>query len=185
MKKNSAYPEVIRLKFNKSQFKMHDPVIFTWLGEKQLGYVIQTKKTNWGIQYTVESAGTKYPCGIQIKSHKTTYTTGCILYDDTRTIGEVELKRRIQTNNKRTRTTVYTDTARTEIESTSNNTCSGRISETNDIGISSKPNIISKVINKSSPAGMLDRNTKKRKNTSLESAFQRQRDFLNGFVNKE
>ena len=185
MAKKTLYPEAIQLKFNKIQFKINAPVLFTWLGMKKYGYVIRTKETNWGIQYTVDDMDAKYPCGIQIKSHKTTYTTGCILYDDTRSIGEVELKRRIQTNNKRTPTTVYTDATRPEIKSTSNNNSSGRISETNDNGISPKSNTISKVVDKSSITGMLDRNTKKQKNIGLESAFQRQRDFLNGFVNKE
>jgi len=185
MAKKTAYPEVIQLKFNKIQFKINAPVIFTWLGMKKYGYVIRTKETNWGIQYTVDDMDAKYPCGIQIKSHKTTYTTGCILYDDTRSIGEVELKRRIQTNNKRTFTTVSTDATRPEIKSTSNNNSGGRISKTNDNSIPTKSNTISKVADKSSITGVHDRNTKKRKNIELESAVQRQRDFLNGFVNKE
>ena len=92
--KNQA-PDAFQKQFNKIQFKINAPVIFTWLGMKKYGYVIRTKETNWGIQYTVQDVDAKYPCGIVIKTHKTTYNTGCILYDDSRSIGEIELTRRL------------------------------------------------------------------------------------------
>jgi len=86
----------IQQQFNKIQYKPGDAVFFTWLGMKKYGYVIRTKETNWGVQYTIDSEGTKYPCGIQIKTHKTSYTTGCINHDETRALGQQELVTRIQ-----------------------------------------------------------------------------------------
>ena len=178
-------PDLIQSKFNKIQFKLDDPVIFTWLGMKKYGYVINTKKVAWGIQYTVQDVDAKYPCGIQIKSNKTAYTTGCILYDDTRSIGEIELKRRIQTNNNRTITAVSTDTKRPVAQSRDNNISSGRVSKTNNREPESGYDVTTKVGVKSSIARVHNGNSKKRKNIELDTAIQRQRDFLSGFVKKD
>ena len=73
----------LQAKFNKPQFQIGAAVLFSWLGQKQYGYVTKTKQSNWGVQYTVESIeGLKYPCGIQIQGQKTQYHTGFILFED-------------------------------------------------------------------------------------------------------
>jgi hypothetical protein len=95
MAKKPQAPENIEKQFNKALFKTGEPVYFTWLGAKKYGHVTNHKQTNWGIQYTVTSDSTRYPCGIQIKEYGTQYTTGCIFFEETRSIGATELNRRI------------------------------------------------------------------------------------------
>jgi hypothetical protein len=87
-------PENIFKKFNKVLFKTGDAVCFTWFGERCYGYVVRSKRNTWGVQYTVEMDGIKYPCGIQIDGYKTKYATGCVLYDDTQNTDTEELKRK-------------------------------------------------------------------------------------------
>jgi hypothetical protein len=148
MAKKQSIPENIQKQFEKPQFREGDAVFFVWLGSKKYGYVTTFKKVNWGIQYTVESEGVRYPCGIEIKTYKTTYTTGCIRFDDTRSIGQQELI----TNSKRAKSAGSNNSATNAIQSSINGNTSG--------------------------------NGKKRKNSELDAAVQRQRDFLNGFISK-
>ena len=96
MAKKQQAPDAIIKQFEKPQFKIDDAVFFTWLGAKKYGYVKTYKTSSWGIQYLVESNDTRYPCGISIKGHKTAYTTGCINIDETRSIGQDEIKKRGQ-----------------------------------------------------------------------------------------
>jgi hypothetical protein len=117
MAKKQQAPDAIIKQFEKPQFNVDDAVFFTWLGAKKYGYVKTYKTSSWGIQYLVESNDTRYPCGISIKGHKTAYTTGCINIDETRSIGQDELTRRIQTGHSSTYTELFTDTRRTEDES--------------------------------------------------------------------
>jgi hypothetical protein len=183
MAKQPNIPEAIQKQFNKVQFKPGEIVFFTWLGTKKYGYVKATKETNWGIQYMVEANGTKYPCGIQIKGHKTTYTTGCIYADETRSYGVEELERRSQTGHKSTYSEVIRESGRTKNESPSSNRNVGSVSDTTN-GKTKKSRVKSstKNVDISSNTGMQSDNTKKRKVSKLDSAIQRQRDFLNGFV---
>ena len=182
MAKKQLVPDTIQKQFNKIQFKINAPVLFTWLGMKKYGHVIQTKQMGWGIMYTIKSEGTKYPCGVQIKMHKTAYTTGCILTDDTRSIGDIELERRIQSGHSSTNTEVFRDTGGANNESGSDNNNSGRISKTTSKQIA-KPNVsIGKDAVSPSATGVRNDITKKRGNTKLDTAIQKQRDFLNGFI---
>jgi len=182
MAKKQLVPDTIQKQFNKIQFKQNAPVLFTWLGMKKYGHVIQTKQMGWGIMYTIKSEGTKYPCGVQIKTHKTAYTTGCILTDDTRSIGDIELERRIQSGHSSTNTEVFRDTGRTKNEGGSDNNDSRRISKPTSKQIA-KPNVgIGKDAVSSSATGVRNNITKKRGNTKLDTAIQKQRDFLNGFI---
>lgn len=175
----------IQQQFNKIQYKPGDAVFFTWLGMKKYGYVIRTKETNWGVQYTIDSEGTKYPCGIQIKTHKTSYTTGCINHDETRALGQQELVTRIRTGHPSTYSEVFRDTIGTDNESRSHVATSKRISTPNSNGTKSTRDR-SKTTNdvKSSANGDTTRNGKKRENIELDTAIQKQRDFLSGFVKK-
>lgn len=186
MAKKSNVPENIQKQFEKPQFKIGDPVFFTWLGSKKYGYVTFFKTTNWGIQYTVEENNVRYPCGIEIKTHKTAYTTGYIRYDETRSIGRDELITRIQTGHSSTYSELFIDTRRSTIQSGSTSATSKRISAKNTKGVkSTKPNTKGKDVVKSSSNGNIAGNGKKRGNSELDSAIQKQRDFLNGFVKKD
>lgn len=183
MAKKQQAPDAIIKQFSKSQFKSADAVFFTWLGAKKYGYVKTTKETTWGIQYMVETHNTRYPCGVSIKGHKTAYTTGCIDVDETRSIGQDEIKRRIQTGHTSTYTELFTDTRRTEVESGNESATSKRISSADSKSTkTARVNNATKHVVKSSANGNTTRNGKKRSRSKLDSAIQRQRDFLNGFV---
>ena len=182
MAKKQLVPDTVQKQFNKLQFKQGQPVFFTWLGMKKYGHVIRTKQMGWGIMYTIDSDGTKYPCGVQIKMHKTPYTTGCILADDTRSIGDIELERRIQSGHPSTNTQVFSNAGRANNEGRGNNNDSGRISATTSKQIA-KSNVGTGTDAVSpSSAGVRNDITKKRSNTKLDTAIQKQRDFLNGFI---
>lgn len=183
MAKKQNVPETIQKQFDKPQFKIGDPVFFVWLGSKKYGYVTAFKTTNWGIQYTVEENNTRYPCGIEVKTHKTTYTTGYIRYDETRAIGRDELITRIQTGHSSTYSELFIDTRRTTNESRSESDSSKRISAKNTKRVKSTgSNTTGKNVVESSSNGNSTRTRKKRENIELESAIQRQRNFLNGFI---
>ena len=162
------HPDSIQKQFNKIQYKPGEAVFFTWLGCKKYGYVIRTKETNWGIQYTIDSEGTKYPCGIQIKTHKTTYTTGCINHDETRALGQRELITRIQTGHPSTYSELFIDARRTEVQSTSKSGTSKRILVQNSKRVKStgSDNPTTNAI-QSSINGDTSRNGKKRKNSGI------------------
>ena len=185
MAKKQSVPDAIIKQFDKPQFKIDDAVFFTWLGAKKYGYVKRFKESSWGIQYLVESNNTRYPCGISIKGHKTAYTTGCINIDETRSIGQVELKRRIQTGHSSTYSELFTDTRRTTNESRSESTNSKRIPAKNSKrNESTRSNVKTKHAVESGTNGNSTGTRKKRNDLKLDDAIQRQRDFLNGFVKK-
>ena len=185
MAKKQSIPENIQKQFEKPQFREGDAVFFVWLGSKKYGYVTTFKKVNWGIQYTVESEGVRYPCGIEIKTYKTTYTTGCIYADETRSYGVEELKRRSQTGHKSTYSEVIRESGGTKNEIRSGNRNVGSVSDTtNRKTKQSRANTSTKNADISSNTRVQSNNTKKRKDSELNSAIQRQRDFLNGFVKK-
>lgn len=185
MAKKQQVPDNIEKQFNKVQFKPGEIVFFIWLGSKKYGYVKSVKETNWGIQYTVEANNTRYPCGIEIKGYKTTYTTGCIYADETRSIGTDELIKRCQNGGKPTYSDVIRESGGTTNESGSDDRDIRSISGTT-VGKTkkSKPNNSRKHVDIDSAAGMQPDHTKKRKDSELDTAIQRQRDFLNGFVKK-
>ena len=185
MAKKSNVPETIQKQFDKPQFKIGDPVFFSWLGSKKYGYVTAFKTVGWGIQYTVEENNVRYPCGIEIKTHKTAYTTGYIRYDETRAIGRDELITRIQTGHSSTYSELFIDTRRTEVQSRSESTTSKRISTKNTKGVkSTRSNTKGKDVVQSSTDRNSTGNRKKRGNSELDVAIQKQRDFLNGFISK-
>lgn len=186
MAKKQNVPETILKQFNKPQFKVGDPVFFSWLGSKKYGYVIAFKTVGWGIQYTVEEDDTRYPCGIEIKTHKTAYTTGYIRFDETRSIGREELITRIQTGHSSTYSELFINTRRTTVQSGSGSTTSKRISTQNSKRVkSTRSNTTGENVVQSSSNGDSKRNTKKRKDSKLDDAIQKQRDFLSGFVKKD
>ena len=186
MAKKSNVPDNIQKQFEKSKFKIGDPVFFTWLGSKKYGYVTSFKTVGWGVQYTVEEDNVRYPCGIEIKTHKTTYTTGYIRYDETRAIGRDELITRIQTGHSSTYSELFIDTRRTAIQSRSKSTTSKRVSTKNTKGTKSTESVdAGEHVIQSSSNGNSTGTRKKRGNSELDTAIKKQRDFLNGFVKKD
>ena len=185
MSKKSNIPDNIQKQFEKPQFKIGDPVFFTWLGSKKYGYVTTFKTVGWGVQYTVEEDNVRYPCGIEIKTHKTAYTTGYIRYDETRSIGRDELIKRIQTGHSSTYSELFIDTRRTAIQSRSKSTTSKRVSTKNTKGTKSTESVdAGEHVIQSSSNGNSTGTRKKRGNSELDTAIKKQRDFLNGFIKK-
>ena len=186
MAKKSNVPDSVQKQFEKPQFKIGDPVFFTWLGSKKYGYVTTFKTVGWGVQYTVEENNVRYPCGIEIKTHKTTYTTGYIRYDETRAIGQDELIKRIQTGHSSTYSELFIDTRRTAIQSRSKSTTSKRVSTKNTKGTKSTESVdAGEHVIQYSSNGNSTGTRKKRGNSELDTAIKKQRDFLNGFVKKD
>ena len=186
MAKKSNVPDNVQKQFDKPQFKIGDPVYFNWLGSKKYGYVTSFKTVGWGVQYTIEEDNVRYPCGIEIKTHKTAYTTGYIRYDETRSIGRDELIKRIQTGHSSTYSELFIDTRRTEVQSRSESTTSKRVSAKNTKRVKSTESITpgENAIQPSSN-GDIKGTRKKRGDSELDTAIQKQRDFLNGFVKKD
>ena len=181
-------PKNIQDKFNKLHFKQGDAVFFSWLGQKKYGYVIKTKTTSWGIQYTVETAeGRRYPCGIQIAGNKTQYSTGCIFFEETRTLGADAIRERITA--PRPTTTVLINPSGPTNKSTDDDkrntghdgTVDRKNAKTKGSRSSTKNDI------KSSSNGVSKNTRSKRKNSEneLNQAIEKQRNFLNGFVKKD
>ena len=124
--------------------------------------------------------------GVSIKGHKTTYTTGCINVEETRSIGSDEIKRRIQTGHSSTYTELFTDTRRTEDESRSKSTSRKHVSTSNSKATkSTRSNTEGKDVVKLGANGNTTGTRKKRGDSELDTAIQRQRDFLNGFIKKD
>lgn len=170
----------------KQHFKIGEPVFFTWLGQKKYGYVIRTKEANWGIQYTVESEDTRYPCGIEIKGSKTSYDTGCIRYEATRAIDREELVRRAEIGYDRIDNSLLIDARRTEVQSGSDLAVRERSNVQDSKGNeSAKPRATRKNAVKPSTNGVRKTNSRGRANTELDSAIERQKNFLNGFIKKD
>lgn len=183
-------PKNIQDKFDKPLFKPGDAVFFSWLGTKQYGYVTKTKKSTWGIQYMVQSTEkVKYPCGIQIAGHRTQYEVGLIFFEETKKLTRAELETRI--NTPRTYTAVSVDTRRSADQSTDDVGSNG--TDTNGNGAKTKQS--RRKSGSSSPNDVVvsntrvsDTNTKKRKNsrnTELDDAIEKQRNFLSGFIKKD
>jgi hypothetical protein len=186
MAKQQHVPDDILKKFNKPQYKIGDPVYIIWLGMKKFGYVTAFKTVNWGIQYTVEADNHRYPCGISIKGQKTSYNTGCIMHDDTRSIGEQDIIKRIQTGDYRTNTEVFRDTRRSTNESGSGDIVSERISTPDNTGTKpTRARSKTKDAVKPVASGVRGNIAKERGDSKLDNAIQKQRDFLNGFVKKD
>lgn len=184
--------ETLQKQYDKPQFQIGAAVFFSWMGYKQCGYVTKFKKVGWGIIYTVQSVkGTKYPCGIEIKGQKTHYNTGCIHAEETRSIGQEDLVKRIQLGREAERIKpIARNPVRSEDESRSNSELRDR-DDSKDSGKDTKPRrkkSSTDVVATPSFAGVDRPTTKKRRvssNKELESAIEKQRNFLSGFVKKD
>lgn len=184
--------DTLQKQYDKPQFQIGAAVFFSWMGYKQCGYVTKFKKVGWGIMYTVQSVkGTKYPCGIEIKGQKTHYFTGCIYAEETRTIGEPNLIKRIQLERDAERIKpVVRNPVRTADESRSNSELRDG-DDSKDSGKDTKPGRkkpSTDLVATPSAKGVDRSATKKRRvssNKELDSAIEKQKNFLNGFVKKD
>ena len=183
--------EKLQKKFDKPQFQLGDAVFFSWLGQKKYGYVTKIKTSGWGVQYMVQSAeGTSYPCGIQIQGQKTHYNTGFIWFEDTVSIGQPELKKRIKTTKNSGRVTaIIGNPVRPKDESRNDNkNVRGDVSKSSSKNTATRTKGSTKSVPVSLGSnGDNGNNTKKRnltKNSELDSAIDKQRAFLNGFIKK-
>lgn len=183
--------EKLQKKFDKPQFQLGDAVFFSWLGQKKYGYVTKIKTSGWGVQYMVQSAeGTSYPCGIQIQGQKTHYNTGFIWFEDTVSIGQPELKKRIKTTKNSGRVTaIIGNPVRPKDESRNDNkNVRGDVSKSSSKNTATRTKGSTKSVPISLGSnGDNGNNTKKRnltKNSELDSAIDKQRAFLNGFIKK-
>jgi hypothetical protein len=180
--------DAIQKKFDKPQFQPGAAVFFSWMGQKQYGYVTKFKKVGWGIIYTVQAVDkTNYPCGMEIQDEKTSYCVGYIFYETTKSIGQDELARRIETERNapksRTIKPVSIDAGGTKPKVPTN---SGEIRP--DIGSVVKQDTPTRskrpstnVDTKSSTTRNNGSDTKTRgvsKKSKLEQAFEKQRSFL-------
>ena len=188
MAKNKHLPDNIEKQFNKALFKQGEPVLFTWLGAKKYGYVKTHKKTGWGIQYSVRANDTTYPCGIQIKGYRTSYHIGCIFFEETNTIGVDELKKRIEAGPEPLNSAeIFRDAPRPKDESRSSNSNKRNVTSNTDRKTKSNTKRPARVENDVKPSnnGVQRQHTKTRKNVELDTAIQKQRDFLSGFVKRD
>jgi hypothetical protein len=184
--------ETLQKQYDKPQFQIGAAVFFSWMGYKQYGYVTKFKKVGWGIMYTVQSIkGIKYPCGIEIKGQKTHYNTGCVYVEETRSIGQEDLVKRIQLGREAERIKpIARNPVRTDDESRSNSELRNR-DDSKDSGKDTKPSrkkSSTDVVATPSSAGVDRPTTKKRRvssNKELDSAIEKQRNFLSGFVKKD
>lgn len=178
-KKKSKIPAYVLKQFEKAMYKTGDKVIIKWLGQIKTGYVKKNEENAWGYSYMVEvhERGlkrsddiTRYPCGIEIKGYRTQYDVGVILHD------------RTQSGDWPASITIYKDSGRNENQIGDDNTSSGG----NDDSISRK-----NTRNKSSnahkdvvkPSSTRKRSSNAKTSTdTLDTAIDRQKDFLKGFV---
>jgi hypothetical protein len=187
--------DAIQKKFDKPLFQPGAAVFFSWMGQKQCGYVTKFKKVGWGIRYTVQSVEkTNYPCGMEIQNEKTSYSVGYIFYETTKSIGQDELARRIETERNQPKSrpiktlSINTGGSAIKIAADSREGGSDSASVVDEDTKPRSKRISTKVGTKPSATRNTASNTGKRKvakPTELDVAIQKQRDFLNGFVKKD
>jgi hypothetical protein len=184
--------EKIQAKFEKPQFSVEDAVYFSFLGQKQYGYVSKIIQVNWGVRYTIQAAnGLRYPCGISIQGVKTQYEAGFIYYEESKQLGSDECRRRYNAEREsRQNPRVSLNARRTEIEVRDDHQESKRDVDTSvrKVDAGTKRRNSTKNVIKSSDDGVPSSNRKKRsisKNTELDDAIAKQKNFLNGFIKKD
>ena len=178
----------LQAKFDKPHFQSGSAVFFSWLGSKKYGHVTAFKKTNWGIQYTVQSTtGTNYPCGINIEGATTSYKVGIIYLEETRKLGNDEISRRIGQEIESNRVSAIT--RRPTVSSTIHDSGSGKDVNIDNTRIEDKPGLKRGTVHGNEPSNtrVSKRNTKTRKNSksTLDDAIEKQKNFLSGFIKKD
>ena len=175
--KKVKIPAYVLKQFEKAMYKVGDEVIIRWLGQKKIGYVTKYKKSNFGISYTVEVTemgfnkqmrSARYPCGIKIKEYSTSYNVGVILHDETR---DYYKSKPVNEYTGSSKAKVKTNSGSNRVNSSSNNRKTS----------GSRNTTTTKTNTKSSSKRVHANNSKTRK---LDTAIDRQKDFLNGFIKK-
>jgi len=179
--KKQQVPKYIQAKFKKPQFKPGDFVCMTWLGEFIRGELVETYKTHEHVRYKIKAAGFTYTCGIQIGDYKSEHTDyGILLESETvrRGVKPETADRTIHAESRRTNVSISNQTTSVGSDSNSND-------RSNTTSTSRKSNATKNAANRSTSNDTKKKSKSvKRKNTELEQAVQRQKDFLNGFVKK-
>ena len=178
-KKKSKIPAYVLKQFEKAMYKPGDKVIIKWLGQIKTGYVKNTKENAWGRSYMVEVEErglkrsddiTRYPCGIEIKGHRTQYDGGLILHDRTQS-GDWPQSTRIYENSGSD-----TDSKRNDNSSVGGNDDSNSRKDTR-----SRSSVTHKDVVEPSSTRKRTSNAKT-SGKDLDNAVNRQKDFLRGFV---
>jgi len=178
-KKKSKIPAYVLKQFEKAMYKTGDKVIIKWLGQIKTGYVKTSKENAWGRSYMVEVEEkglkrnddvTRYPCGIEIRGHRTQYDVGLILHD------------RTQSGDWPQSTRIYENSGSDEASQRNDNQSVGG----NDDSVSGKDtrsrssNTHQDVVEPSSTRKRTS--NAKASSKDLDDAVNRQKDFLQGFV---
>ena len=178
-KKKSKIPAYVLKQFEKAMYKTGDKVIIKWLGQIKTGYVKSSKENNWGFSYMVEVEErglkrsddvTRYPCGIEIKGHRTQYDVGLILHDRTKS-GDWPQSTRIYENSGSNASQIGSDhsSSRRHDDSNSGKDGVGGSSDTHQDVV--EPSSTRKRTSNAKASGK-----------DLDNAIDRQKDFLKGFV---
>ena len=180
-KKKSKIPAYVLKQFEKAMYKTGDKVIIKWLGQIKTGYVKYSKENTWGRSYMVEVTEkglkrsddvTRYPCGIEIRGHRTQYDVGFVLHD------------RTQQGDWPQSITIYENSGSKENSQRNDNKSVGGHDDSNsrkdEFGGSSNAH---QDVVESSSTRMRTSNTKT-STQDLDNAIDRQKDFLQGFVKK-
>ena len=178
-KKKSKIPAYVLKQFEKAMYKPGDKVIIKWLGQIKTGYVKHSKENSWGRSYMVEVTEkglkrsddiTRYPCGIEIKGHRTQYDVGLILHDRTQSRDWPQSTRIYENSGS------DTDSKRNDNSSVGGNDDSNSRKDTR-----ARSSVTHKDVVEPSSTRKCSGDT----NTSgkdLDNAVNRQKDFLRGFV---
>jgi len=178
-KKKSKIPAYVLKQFEKAMYKTGDKVIIKWLGQIKTGYVKSSKENNWGRSYMVEVEEkglkpnddiTRYPCGIEIKGHRTQYDVGLILHDRTQS-GDWPTSQRIYENSGSDKASQRNDDSSSRGHDDSNSGKNGVGGSSNTHKDVAKPSSTRKRTSNANSSSK-----------DLDNAVNRQKDFLKGFV---
>ena len=178
-KKKSKIPAYVLKQFEKAMYKTGDKVIIKWLGQIKTGYVKHSKENAWGRSYMVEVEEkglkrsddvTRYPCGIEIRGHRTQYDVGFILHDRTQQ-GDWPQSTRIYEDSKR-----KANSQRDDNKSVGGNDDSVSRKDTGSRSSNAHKDVVK-------PSSTRKRTSNANASTeNLDNAVNRQKDFLRGFV---
>ena len=178
-KKKSKIPAYVLKQFEKAMYKTGDKVIIKWLGQIKTGYVKNTKENAWGCSYMVEVEEkglkrsddiTRYPCGIEIKGHRTQYDVGLILHDRTQSRDWPQSTRIYENSGS------DTDSKRNDNSSVGGNDDSNSRKDTRSRSSDTHQDVVEPSSTRKCSG---DTNTSGK---DLDNAVNRQKDFLRGFV---
>ena len=178
-KKKSKIPAYVLKQFEKAMYNAGDKVIIKWLGQTKTGYVKHSKENTWGRSYMVEVKEkglkrnddvTRYPCGIEIRGHRTQYDVGLILHDRTQQ-GDWPQSTRIYENSG----------SEEDAQRNDNKSVGGNDDSISGKDTRSRSSDTHKDVAEPSSARKRTSNANS-SSKDLDDAVNRQKDFLRGFV---